>query len=181
VTVWPDGTRPTTSNLNVSGVGETIANQVVVPVGADGSVRLYTNAGTHLVADVTGWYTDDTAATGTAGLFVPVSPYRVVDTRSIAKLSAAGTLALMAAATGTAAAGRAGLATNVTVTEATAAGFITVWPDGTRPTVSSLNATTAGQTVSNHVVTSVASDGGVRLYTQSGTHLVVDVTGWYVG
>ena len=24
------------------------------------------------------------------------------------------------------------------------------------------------------------SDGGLRLFTQSGTHLVVDVSGWYV-
>jgi hypothetical protein len=28
---------------------------VIVPIGADGTVLLHTMAGTHLIADVTGW------------------------------------------------------------------------------------------------------------------------------
>ena len=84
------------------------------------------------------------------------------------------------AATGTAAAGRNGFALNVTATEATAPGYVTVWPDGTRPTASSLNCTTTGQTISNHVVIADSSAGGVNLYTQSGTHLAVYINGWYV-
>ena len=44
----------------------------------------------------------------------------------------------------------------------------------------SLNATAAGQTIANHAVVATGSDGGLRLFTQSGTHLVVDVSGWYV-
>ena len=69
---------------------------------------------------------------------------------------------------------------NVTVTEATAAGFVTVWPGSSRPTASSLNVTDVGQTISNHVIMATAADGGVRLFTQAGTHFVVDISGWYV-
>ncbi|MFN8020112.1 MAG: intradiol ring-cleavage dioxygenase [Acidimicrobiales bacterium] len=180
VTVWPDGSRPSTSNLNVESSSQTIANQVIVPVGADGSVRLFTQSGTHLVVDVAGWYTDSSASSGTSGLFVPVSPYRVLDTRSGGVPAAGTTITLLAAATGTAAAGRHGLAMNVTATEATKAGYVTVWPDGTRPTASNLNLSAAGQTVANHAICATGSDGGVRLFTQNGTHLVVDVNGWFV-
>ena len=41
MTVWPSGTtRPLASNLNVERRGQTIANLVVVPLGADGAVQL---------------------------------------------------------------------------------------------------------------------------------------------
>jgi hypothetical protein len=180
VTAWPDGPQPSTSNLNLENSGQTIANQVVTPVGADGSVRLFTQSGTHLIVDVTGWYTDDTASTGTEGLFIPVTPYRVADTRSGGRLAAGSTLTLLAAASGTAAAGRSGLAMNVTATQSAAPGFVTVWGQSTRPTASSLNLTAAGQTIPNHVVMAAGGDGGVRLFTDGGTHFVVDVAGWYV-
>ena len=48
---------PSTSNLNFT-AGQTIANLVVVPVGADGNVIVYHKAGSvHVIADVAGWYT----------------------------------------------------------------------------------------------------------------------------
>ena len=47
----------TTSNLNFT-ADQTIANLVVVPVGADGNVIVYNKAGSvHVIADVAGWYT----------------------------------------------------------------------------------------------------------------------------
>lgn len=58
ITVWPSGSaRPLASNLNLS-PGQTVPNMVVVPVGASGEVSLFNNAGTtHLLADVSGWFT----------------------------------------------------------------------------------------------------------------------------
>lgn len=58
VTVYPGGTtRPVASSLNVS-AGVTIANQVIVPVGPDGTVAFYNHVGTvHLIADLAGYYT----------------------------------------------------------------------------------------------------------------------------
>jgi hypothetical protein len=57
ITAYPGGTdRPVASNLNVP-AGATISNQVVVPVGADGTVALYNHAGSvHLIADLAGYY-----------------------------------------------------------------------------------------------------------------------------
>ncbi|QMU79498.1 PKD domain-containing protein [Streptacidiphilus sp. PB12-B1b] len=53
---WADGTpRPSTSNLNWA-PGQTIANQVVVPVAPDGKVDLYVTGTTHVIADIFGYY-----------------------------------------------------------------------------------------------------------------------------
>jgi hypothetical protein len=67
VTVWPDGQpRPTTSSLNFA-PGETIANLVVVPVGADGKVDFYNPMGSvNLVADLAGYYAAGGAPWGNA-------------------------------------------------------------------------------------------------------------------
>ena len=68
---------------------------------------------------------------------------------------------------------------NVTVTEAQGAGFVTVYPcGGGVPTASSLDFV-AGSTVANGVVVKVGVGGQVCLFTQSATHLVVDVDGYF--
>ena len=68
---------------------------------------------------------------------------------------------------------------NVTVTEAVAAGFVTVFPCGAeRPTASSLNVV-AGATVANAVVVKVGVGGQVCVFTQSATQLVLDVDGYF--
>ena len=61
MTVWPTAVaRPLASNLDVV-AGQTVANMVVVPVGANGRVSIYNNGGSaHVVVDVLGWFpTDD--------------------------------------------------------------------------------------------------------------------------
>jgi hypothetical protein len=70
------------SNLNVSAAGQTIANLVIVPVGSNGQITLYTSMATHLLADVAGYYTDASAGSSTAGLFQAVEPHRELDTRT---------------------------------------------------------------------------------------------------
>ena len=70
---------------------------------------------------------------------------------------------------------------NVTSTDATADGYVTVWAcDGTRPVVSNLNPT-RGRVRPNLVVTPVAADGTVCFFTLNPTQLVVDVTGYLSG
>ena len=56
-TVYPGGTtRPDTSNLNFR-TGFTGANLVTVPLGSNGAVRFYNNAGSvHFIADLVGYY-----------------------------------------------------------------------------------------------------------------------------
>lgn len=56
VTAYPAGVaRPNSSNLNISAVPQTIANHSIVRVSSRG-VSLFTQGGSHLIADVAGWY-----------------------------------------------------------------------------------------------------------------------------
>ena len=57
MTAFPcGGTPPGTSNLNYV-AGQVVANLATVPVSGSGTVCLYTWAATHLVVDVSGYFT----------------------------------------------------------------------------------------------------------------------------
>ncbi|MFD9125961.1 N-acetylmuramoyl-L-alanine amidase [Kitasatospora sp. NPDC059571] len=185
VTVYPHGSDlPVVSNLNFT-AGQTIPNQVIVPV-SDGKVNLYNRAGTvDLLADITGYYAPDATSK-----FIGTGPSRLLDTRTgvgtptgkAARLHGDSSMDLTVA-------GRAGLplngvtavVLNVTAVQPTSSGFVTVYPAGTtRPVVSNLNFT-AGQVIPNLVVVPV-KDGKVSLYNRAGDiDLVADITGYYTG
>ncbi len=76
------GAWPTTSNLNLR-AGQIKPNLVLVPVGADGSIRLFNESGSvDLVVDVVGYLVNGAAESTAAGRVVPLtSPFRVLDTR----------------------------------------------------------------------------------------------------
>ena len=58
VTIYPcDADRPEASNLNFT-AGETVPNLVTVKLSATGTVCLFAQRTTHLVADVSGYFTD---------------------------------------------------------------------------------------------------------------------------
>ncbi len=67
---------------------------------------------------------------------------------------------------------------NVTATDPTGAGYLTVYPCGTPGEVSSLNYTT-GQTVANAVISPVSATGTVCIYSQQPTDVIVDINGWF--
>ena len=127
-----------------------------------------------------------TAASATAGTYVPVAPARLLDTRKSlggARPAAHGTVHLQVLGRGSVpATGVAAVALNVTVTSPARSGDVRVFADGAaRPTVSNLNFG-AGQTVADLTVTRVGSNGQVSLYNDSsGTaQLVADVAGYYL-
>lgn len=79
------GTAPSTSNVNLAR-GQIKPNMVIVPIGADGAVRLYNHAGAlHVAVDVVGYLTTSAPnGSTTAGRVVPLAtPYRVFDTRQV--------------------------------------------------------------------------------------------------
>ena len=181
VSIWPSGSpRPTVSSLNLERQGQTLPNLVIVPVGANGRVSIYTQSGTHLVADLLAWFP-------ARGALKTLLPQRILDTRpGIGQVGYAGDKPGANATVRLQVAGRAGLPTtgvaaavvNVTITEATAPGFVAVHPSGVqRPFSSNLNATT-GQTIQNLVIVPVGDDGAVNLYTMSGGHLIADLVAW---
>lgn len=181
VTVYPDEpNRPNSSNLNFS-PGETVPNQVTVPVGPDGTVDFYLGSGAsaQLVADVEGFYTLGSGA-GYAG----AGPKRVLDTRSGlggagGRLAGGGTLTL-SLPTGIVPASATAVVLNVTVVNPSSGGYLTVYPDGTGlPTASNLNFW-PHDTVPNLVVVRV-TDGKVdfHLGSSGSADLVADVSGYY--
>src|SRR5690606_11339291 len=54
ITVYPCGPQPTSSNLNYSGAGQTVAVAAISALSEDGEVCVYSHAGTHLIIDVNG-------------------------------------------------------------------------------------------------------------------------------
>jgi hypothetical protein len=70
------------------------------------------------------------------------------------------------------------VALNVTVTQPTGDGFVTVYPCGSRPLASNLNFT-VGQTIPNTVIAPVNSDGDICFYSNTPTHLLADIVGWF--
>jgi hypothetical protein len=65
---------------------------------------------------------------------------------------------------------------NVTVSDSTDNGYVTMWPCGlTRPNASNVNYDPASTAVPNLVVTAVGTAGSVCVFTSAATHLVVDV------
>jgi LPXTG-site transpeptidase (sortase) family protein len=188
-TVFADGAaRPGTSNLNIDTPGQTAPNQVIVPVSASG-VSIYTSGGGHVIVDVAGYFTGASAPSSTDGLFVPVTPTRLLDTRATGALNplsssfrpAPGTTVEVGVSGKAGIGAAAAVVMNVTVTSPHAAGYVTAYPAGQpQPGSSNLNVSGPGETVANHVVSPVGARG-VALYTQNGAHLVLDVTGWYTG
>ena len=184
-TVFPTGTtRPVVSNLNVVGAGGTIANQVITTLSG-GRTTIFSQTGGHLVIDLVGWFTGPSEPPGETGLFVPVSPTRLLDSRELplGALPGKNRTAEVAVAnrSGVPASGVGAVVVNATATQTAADGFFAVWPARTyRPTASSLNASRANQTIANHVITPVTT-AGFSFYTQNGSHLVVDIAGWFTG
>jgi len=74
--------------------------------------------------------------------------------------------------------GVAAVALNVTVTNPIGPGFVTVYPCGLRPTVSSVNFV-AGQTVANAVIAPLSASGELCFFSNLDTDLVVDINGFF--
>jgi subtilase family serine protease len=178
------GTPPTVSNLNFT-ANKTVPNLVTVGTEAN-SVRTVSffnaSAGTvHLVVDLAGYFTPAT----TASVFHPVSPRRVMDTRNDTGGVGTGPIGAQAVQALSLPAwipvGVTAVIMNVTVTQPTSSGYLTVFPgSGTPPTASNLNFV-AGETRANLAVVSVDASRVISFKNGSaGTvHALADVAGYY--
>jgi hypothetical protein len=170
---------PATSVLNADGPGQTRAAGAIVPV-SPGGMALRVAFGSHVIVDVVGYFTGPSSASSEVGLFVPALPRRVLDTRSNAPRiydQGAREIDVVGVTGGPVAA----VVANWTLTQTTRAGWLATYPSRTvRSETSTINSDTAGQTVANLGIVPV-SDFGMSAYSDGGTHLVVDLTGWFTG
>lgn len=189
VTVYPHGVdRPFASSLNLNGTGDVRSNLVFAPIGDNGRIDLYTLAGAHLIGDVVGYFTDDSASRRTEGMFVATNSVRHVDTRVAMPNGDATWIAGGATATypiggraNVPSSGVGAVLANLTVTQAAGPGYFTIWGAGvTRPASSNLNAAGAGATRSNAAIAELGSGDAVSVYSETGSHVLIDVFGYFV-
>lgn len=200
LTVWPTGaTRPLASNLNFT-ANSIVPNLVEIELGTSGQISIYNAFGdVNVLVDVEG-YVGPVSSLG-EGLFNPVAPYRVCDTRigpaqnqcTGKTLKANSVLTIQVTgwpnsptappSTGTVPSepGVSAVVLNVTATNTTAWSYLTIWPAGSkRPVASNLNWTSGGTTVANRVIVPVNSNGQISIYNYGGSvDVAVDVNGWF--
>jgi hypothetical protein len=177
----PDGAGvPSTSSLNFA-PGQTISNTVIVPVAADGKIELYNGAisgSVDLIADVSGYF-----SASAPDAFVPVTPYRAVDTRLTKGALGAYGMGGFLLNTVQGIPANATFAANLTATDETASGHLTVYPFNTEvePNVSALNFG-KGQTVAGFGLFGSPTGGdGVNVDNESdgSIDVIFDVFGYF--
>ena len=195
------GSRPGVSSINFP-AGWTGANLVTVPIGTGGGVTFYNYSGSvHLIADVVGFYAADHTGSYTSTYpnadYYPGDPVRYYDSRTDpyapgpfrdgdwVALAPNYDLPPVPPINDRITA----IAVNVTVTRATAGGYVSLMatqPSGT-PSSSTLNFT-RGRTVSNMAVVKVShrdwGDGILPTFyvtprTEGSVHIIVDIIGMY--
>jgi PKD repeat protein len=180
------GANVTPSNINFT-AGQTVANNAILPIDANGDITLgvngtSTSTAADLIGDVTGYFTT-TSGEG----YSPVTLDRLLDTRKgigapKAQVVADSGIPLTIAGADSIPSGVSAVAVHVTVVDTTGSGWIAAEPDGAGTPGTSILNYLKGQTVSNTVIVPVAADGKIELYNGGGTtpvDLLADVSGYF--
>ncbi|HTJ73922.1 MAG TPA: CAP domain-containing protein [Acidimicrobiales bacterium] len=177
------GSWHTSPGQTWSGGGYALGNVYIgVQIFAGGPVTTTTTPTTVAPTTTT---TLPTAPSPGAG-FHALTPARILDTRfgtgaPTAPIGAGGSLNLQVTGRGgVPATGVSAVVLNVTVTQPTAASYLTVYPTGeAMPLAANLNFV-PGQTVPNLVTAKVGANGQVTIFNGAGTtQVVADVAGWF--
>ncbi len=177
---------PSTSTLNL-GKTAARANNVTLRLGSGGKAGLVfvgpSGSSAHLVFDVTGYY----RAGSSGAKWYPVTPVRLLDTRSANGLSGAfvdgSVRGFQLTGRGTVPVDAKAVTANLTVVPPSAAGDAAGGPPMvSRPSTSTINVV-SGQTLANGVVLRIGSVGTVGAVFQSSSgakaHQVLDLTGYF--
>jgi hypothetical protein len=182
LTAWPAGSpQPFVSTLNAS-PGIVTANAAIVPAGVSGAISVYATQATDLVIDINGYF----APPGTGSLdFFTVTPCRVLDTRlSVGPLGGpimgAGesrSFPVPSSTCGMPSTAKA-YSLNATVVPVTILGYLTLWGDGVKPFVATLNAGD-GAITGNAALVPAGASGEVTAFTTQSSHLILDFNGYF--
>jgi RHS repeat-associated protein len=185
LTVFQTGiTRPATSNVNAVAGGADATNEVTVPVGTNGQISIYNQAGTtNVIVDVLGYY-----SAGGAGMNA-ITPTRIADTRTGSgqpyagqPIPARGTLTVQVSGTAGIPATATTAILEATVVTPTAGGYLTAYPAGiTRPGISNLDYQ-VGVTLTKEIDADLGTSpsGAVTFYNSATVpvNLILDVAGY---
>lgn len=120
-----------------------------------------------------------------AGTFRSITPSRLLDTRTTgAPIAPGGVRDLTVAGVGGVPASASAVQLNLTAVQATAFGYLSVWPAGrAETTTSAVNFRPGGAEVANAAIVGVGSNGRIRIASSpnSSVHVIADVTGYVVG
>jgi hypothetical protein len=121
------------------------------------------------------------AAPGDTGdVLVAIQPARLLDTRP-GGIAAGGMIELdVLGRGGVPGSGVSAVVLNVTMIRPDSNGFVTIYPCGTRPNASSMNAPNGGGVVANEVIAKLSASGTVCLYSSTPTNLAADITGYFI-
>jgi hypothetical protein len=191
LTAWPAGaTLPTVATLG-SANGLSVANAAIVPAGTAGAINLYASNDTDVIVDANGYF----APPGSAGAlyYYPVTPCRIVDTRTVAEggggeTGAFGPPSLNGAASrdfpipssscGVPSTAQA-YALNIAVIAPGPLGYLTTWPAGqSMPLVGTLAAPDGG-IVGDAAIVPAGDDGAISVYVSDPTNLIIDIDGYF--
>ena len=181
ITAYPCGTRPNASSLNYT--TNNIPNEIIAKLSPTGTICLFAETTTHLIADITGYIP-------TGSDYNPLTPARILDTRpgpgqktvdnqfaAIGAVTTGNTLELdILGRGGIPTTGVDAIVVNLTVADPTGPGYITAYPCGTRPNASSLNYTT--NNIPNEIIAKLSPTGTICLFAETTTHLIADITGY---
>ncbi len=165
---------PETSSVNAR-PGLPTANLVLVAPDAAGDVCIFSEAGGHLIVDVSGWWTAGTTP------FTAIDPVRAYDTRVLAnpvKLPAAA-IRDVDIAGAVAPDDAVAVAVNLAVVNPTDNGFFVVYPCGVEPPLASNLNFVAGEKRAVSAIVEVGEFGKICVTGNAETHFIVDVTGYY--
>jgi len=171
--------------LNIDGAGQTRANFAIVPVGADGSISIYSIADGHVVADLLGWF--ETAPTAvSAGRFVELDiARRLLDTRRDAPIARLGTdeIRTVPLPSGVNPDEIGALVVTLTAADPSAPGWLQAFPAGRLDaiaTTSTVNTGVGGAVANTAIVPVVGGGISVTGYFAGGgsSHVVVDAVGY---
>jgi hypothetical protein len=175
--VGPAGTpSPATSVVNADAARQTRAAGTIVAVSPAG-IDVYSRSGGHVLIDVTGWFTGESAPDDDDGLFVAAdAPRRLIDTRGGNPVWSGGTIEIADVA-GNAAA----LALNVALVNPMRATYLTAHAARQPlPMASTVNAAAVGEIAASMSISPV-STAGLGVYSSGGSDVVVDLAGWFTG
>jgi hypothetical protein len=191
LTVYPTGlATPLASTLNFSPGEVAVANLTEIPLGLNGQISVYNAFGVvNVLVDVEGYV--GPSSNPTAGLYNPVAPQRVADTRAYSgnNYQDAGQYVLAGQSITVNFSGVAGLPTsgigavvvNITAVNGSAAGgYLVAYPSGSlMPSGSTVNFG-FGEAVANRAEVQVSNSQSITITVENADcNVIVDVNGYY--